>query len=274
MEIEQRRPAAVTAPAAIGRRLPEIGWRGLVLPALLLVAWQLVSWAGVFEPSQLPSPADVLSAARELIASGQLVAHIAASGVRVLAGFALGSLLALAIGLAVGLWRAAEEFTATTIQAVRAIPSLAWVPLLILWMGIDEAPKITLVAIGTFFPVFTNLASGIRQTDYRLVEAARAYGLHGLALAREVLLPSALPALLTGLRIGLAQAWLFLVAAELIAASRGLGFMLIDSQNTGRADVIVLTIAILALLGKLTDWLLERLERRLLRWQPPFRAER
>jgi sulfonate transport system permease protein len=272
MEIEQRIPAGTAAPTRERRTLITLRWRGLVLPTLVLLLWQIVTWAHVFEPSQLPSPGDVLSAARELIGSGQLLPHVLASIGRVLAGFAIGALLALTLGVAVGLSRAVEELVAPTIQALRAIPSLAWVPLLILWMGIDEAPKITLVAIGAFFPIFANLSSGIRQNDHRLIEAAHAYGLRGLALAREVLLPGALPALLTGLRIGLAQSWLFLVAAELIAASRGLGFMLIDSQNTGRADVIVLTIAILALLGKLSDWLLARLERRLLRWQPGFRA--
>ncbi|HEU5085817.1 MAG TPA: ABC transporter permease [Roseiflexaceae bacterium] len=273
MEIEQRIAARVSATRE-RRPIAVAGWRGLVVPALILLLWQLVTWAGLFEPSQLPGPADVLAAAGELVRSGQLFPHVVASIGRVLAGFAVGTLLALGLGVAVGLSPTVDQFMTPTIQALRAIPSLAWVPLLILWMGIDEAPKITLVAIGAFFPVFANLSSGMRQADVKLIEAARAYGLRGLAFAREMLLPAALPSLLTGLRIGLAQAWLFLVAAELIAASRGLGFMLIDSQNTGRADIIMLTIAVLALLGKLTDWLLALLEGRLLRWQAPFRADR
>ncbi|GAB4169532.1 MAG: ABC transporter permease [Roseiflexaceae bacterium] len=245
--------------------------RGLIVPVVLVVAWHVATSLGVFEPSQLPPPLDVLSAARELAASGQLANHIGASLGRVAGGFAIGSILAILLGLAVGLSRAVEELFGPTIQAIRAIPSLAWVPLLILWMGIDEAPKLTLVAIGTFFPVYTNLVSGIRQIDRKLIEAALAYGMRGIELAREVLLPAALPSLLTGLRSGLAQGWLFLVASELIAASRGLGFLLVDSQNTGRADVIVLSIVLLALLGKLSDTLLHQLERRLLRWSDTYK---
>jgi sulfonate transport system permease protein len=141
-------------------------------------------------------------------------------------------------------------------------------------MGIDERPKITLVAIGVFFPVFTNLYAGIRQIDRKLIEAAAAYGLRGPALAWNVILPAALPSLLTGLRLGLAQGWLFLVAAELIAASRGFGFLLIDGQNSGRADIIVMSIIFLAILGKGSDWLLQLLERRLLRWSDSFGAAR
>jgi sulfonate transport system permease protein len=244
---------------------------GLIVPALLLAVWQFVSVLHVFEPSQLPPPFEVLTAARELVISGQLALHVGASLGRVLAGFGVGATLAILLGLAVGLSKQVAALFNPTIQALRAIPSLAWVPLLILWMGIDEAPKITLVAIGAFFPIFTNLTAGIQQIDRKLVEAGLAYGMRGLDLAREVLLPAALPALLTGLRAGLAQGWLFLVAAELIAASRGLGFLLIDSQNSGRADVIVFSIIALAILGKLSDGLLQLIERRLLRWHDTYR---
>lgn len=251
-------------------RWPTIRLRSLIVPALLLALWQIVTILGVFERGQLPGPLDVVSAGWELITLGQLGGHVLASVVRVAWGFAIGSAIAIALGLAVGLSRTTEELIAPTLQAIRAIPSLAWVPLLILWLGIDEGSKITLVAIGVFFPVYTNLVAGIRTIDRKLVEVGYAYGLRGWSLARHVLLPAALPSLLTGVRIGLAQGWLFLVAAELIAASRGLGFLLIDSQNTGRADIIVLSIVLLALLGKGSDWLLQQLERRLLRWQDTY----
>jgi sulfonate transport system permease protein len=270
---EQIMTSSPETPTALRRPTIELRWlRGLIVPVVLILFWQLSTSLGFFEPSQLPPPLDVLSAGRELAASGQLATHIIASLGRVAGGFAIGSILAIVLGLAVGLSRTIEGFVGPTIQAFRAIPSLAWVPLLILWMGIDEAPKLTLVAIGTFFPVYTNLVAGIRQIDRKLIEAAVAYGMHGLELAREVLLPASLPSLLTGLRSGLAQGWLFLVASELIAASRGLGFLLVDSQNTGRADVIVLSIVLLALLGKLSDTLLHQLERRLLRWSDTYQG--
>jgi sulfonate transport system permease protein len=255
------------------RLLPSRGsLLGMAAPLALLALWQAATVLGLFEPSQLPGPLDVLAAGRELLARGELLAHLLVSLQRVLLGFALGGGLAVAIGAAVGLSQRTEALLGPTLQALRAIPSLAWVPLLVLWMGVDEGPKVTLVAIGAFFPVLTNLVAGIRQIDRKLVEVAVAYGLTGAGLARQVLLPASLPALLTGLRIGLAQSWLFLVAAELIGASRGLGFLLVDGQNTGRADIIVLSIVLLALIGKATDALLHRAERRLLSWSDTYRG--
>jgi sulfonate transport system permease protein len=246
--------------------------RRLLLPSGLLLLWQGITALGIFERGQLPGPLDVLAACWEMASTNRLAPHILVSLSRVLTGFVIGSTLAIAIGLLVGLSRRFEEVLAPTLQAIRAIPSLAWVPLLVLWMGVDEGPKITLVAIGAFFPVYTNLVGGVRQIDRKLVEVGYAYGLRGPALVRQVMLPASLPSLLTGLRMGLAQSWLFLVAAELIAASRGLGFLLIDSQNTGRADIIVMSIVLLALLGKATDSLLQALEHRLLRWTDTFRG--
>lgn len=250
-------------------RLAGALWR-VAVPLGLLCLWQAVTALGVFSPSQLPAPLDVLAAGAELAGRWELTEHILISAQRVLIGFGCGAALATLLGGAVGLSRRAEELLAPTLQAIRAIPSLAWVPLLVLWMGVDEGPKVTLVAIGAFFPVYTTFVSGIRQIDRKLVEVGYAYGLQGLDLARQVLLPAALPSLLTGLRIGLAQGWLFLVAAELIAASRGLGFLLVDGQNTGRADIIVLSIVLLALIGKGSDALLQRLERRLLHWTDTY----
>ena len=260
-------PASWVPPAAWLRPL-----RRLLVPVALLLLWQVVVERGVFSRGQLPAPLDVVAAGRELAANGLLVPNVLASVRRVLWGFALGGVIALALGLIVGVSRAAEEVLAPTLQALRAVPSLAWVPLLLLWLGIYEGPKVTLVAIGAFFPIYTNLVAGIRQIDRKLVEVGRAYGLRGWSLAWEVMLPASLPSLLTGMRLGLAQGWLFLVAAELIGASEGLGFLLIDSQNTGRADIIVLTIVLLALLGKISDALLQALERRLLRWTDTFRG--
>jgi sulfonate transport system permease protein len=235
-----------------------------------LALWQVVVEAGIYSKSQLPAPLDVYTAARQMAEADQLWIHFQVSFERVLKGFALGSAIAIALGLLVGLSRLAEDLLASTLQAIRAIPSLAWVPLFVLWMGIGERPKITLVALGVFFPVYTNLVSGIRQIDRRLVEAATAYGYRGFSLAREVMLPAALPSLLTGLRLGLAQGWLFLVAAELIGASSGLGFLTIDGQNSARADIIVMAIIALAAVGKLSDWFLQIIERRLLRWADTF----
>lgn len=250
-------------------------WLGVVVPAVLLAAWiatttTVLSGHRVFASHQLPSPWQVWTTARELAAGGELTRHIAASLGRIAAGFAAGALAALVLGTAVGLSRMVEAVIDPTLQLARNIPSLAWVPFLLLWLGIDEAPKITLIAIGAFFPVYLNLVTGIRQTDRKLIEVGAVFGLDRLALVRRIILPSSVPYLLVGLRIGLGQSWLFLVAAELIASTRGLGYLLIDGQSTARPNVMLVGILVLAGLGKLSDTLVRAIERRALHWTDAF----
>jgi sulfonate transport system permease protein len=270
-----RAAAEPSSPPPARRRLPfraaDLA-RALILPLLILVLWQWLVNNEVYSPSQLSAPLDVIAAARELQDIGLLVPNVMASVQRVALGWTVGSLVAIALGLVIGFSRPVEGLLEPTLHAFRAVPSLAWVPLFILWFGIGEEPKLILIGLGAFFPVYTNLVAGIRQIDRKLVEVGRAYGLRGWSLTQEILLPAALPSLLTGLRLGLAQAWLFLVAAELIGASRGLGFLLTDSSNTGRADILMMSIVCLALLGKGTDFLIARGERRLLRWSDTFQG--
>ncbi|KGJ71735.1 nitrate ABC transporter permease [Cryobacterium roopkundense] len=226
---------------------------GAVLPLILLLVWQLSTALGLVSTAQLPSPEMVGAAGLDLAQRGLLGQYAAISTQRVLVGFAIGSVLGLAFGALVGLSKASDAFFAPTLGAIRAVPSLAWIPLLLLWLGIQEDSKITLIAIGAFFPVYTTVASSLRHVDRQLVEAGRAFGLNGLKLFLVVQLPAVIPSVISGLRLALAQAWLFLVAAELIASSMGLGFLLIESQNNGRIDRIFLAIIMLAVLGKLTD---------------------
>lgn len=238
---------------------------GLLLPAIILTAWQVVTSSGMVPPYRLPTPASVFHAGVELAESGQLWTHIAISVQRVLLGFAIGSVIGLAAAGVVGLSRLGDVLLSPTLAAVRAVPSLAWVPLLILWMQIGEESKVTLIAIGAFFPVYTTVASALRHVDPQLVEAGRSFSLRGWSLFRIVQLPAVVPSVVSGLRLALAQAWLFLVAAELIASSMGLGFLLTDSQNSGRVDRILLSIVLLALLGTLTNGILVLVEKYLLR---------
>ncbi len=239
---------------------------GLILPTVLLGAVELAVRAGWISGHLLPAPSDVLQALLGL-GAGDVLGHVAASTLRVALGFVIGTALALAIGTLVGLSRTAEALLDPSFQALRAIPSLAWVPLLLLWLGIDEAPKITLIAIGAFFPVYMGALSGIRDVDRKLVELARLYGLGGATLARRVLLPAAAPAVLNGVRNGLSLAWMFMVAAELIAATRGLGYLLTDGREMGRADLVFAAILLLAGLGKLSDSLMRRWEQHALAWR-------
>lgn len=238
---------------------------GLIVPVALLVIWHLVAKSGAFSPSQLPPPGAVLEALGELLRRGDLWTHLQTSVSRVFAGYLAGAAVALVLGSLIGLSATVRRLFAPTVAAFRTVPSLAWVPLLLLWFGIGETPKVTLVAIGAFFPIYTTTASALSHVDAQLLEVGRAYGRRGAALVTTVMLPAAAPALVNGLRLGLANAWLFLVAAELIASSKGLGFILIDSQNTGRTDIMLLSIALLAGLGKLTDSLFGIFEARLVR---------
>jgi sulfonate transport system permease protein len=255
--VEPSRPARGRARAIL------LAW---LLPLAALAVAELAGRLGWVTSNLLPTPSDVARALFEL--GGQTVAsHVAASTARVVAGYAIGASLALAIGSLVGLSAAARALLDPSFQALRAIPSLAWVPLLLLWLGIGEAPKLAMIAIGAFFPIYMGVVAGIRGVDRKLVEVARLMRLDSFALVRRVLLPAALPSVMTGLRNGLSLAWMFMVAGELIAASSGLGYLLTDGRETSRADLVLAAIVLLALLGKLSDTAMARLERRLLRWR-------
>ncbi|MET0312368.1 MAG: ABC transporter permease [Burkholderiaceae bacterium] len=252
------------------RPLPRalLGW---ILPASVLLLLEAVARAGVVAPNLMPPPTEVLRTLWHL-GPAALGGHVLASTARVGAGFLAGAALGVIAGSAAGLSARAEALLDPSFQALRAIPSLAWVPVLLLWLGIDEAPKLVLIAIGAFFPVYMGVSSGFRDVDRKLVEAARLYGRRGRALVRRVLLPAALPSVFTGLRNGLGLAWMFMVAAELIAATNGLGYLLTDGRETGRADLVFVAIGLLAVLGKLSDTGMARLERRLLAWRDTFGA--
>ena len=241
---------------------------GAIVPLVLLLLWWLsTSVLGIFSPVQLPSPSSVIEAGIDLVQRGELWTHVGISVQRVVLGFAIGAVLGLAFGSLVGLSRWADALLTPTIGAFRAVPSLAWVPLLILWMKIGEDSKVTLIAIGAFFPIFTTVYMALRHVDKNLVEAGRAFGLSGLKLLTTIQLPAVVPSVFSGLRLALAQAWLFLVAAELIASSMGLGFLLTDSQNNGRTDRLLLAIILLAVIGKITDAILGVVERKAVnRW--------
>jgi sulfonate transport system permease protein len=259
---------SVPSVAAQKSRLP---WLGLLPPILVLILGEMAVRLGWISPNLLPAPSDVARTLVDFGAQG-LSTHVLASSSRVAAGFAVGASLGLLVGATVGLSRQAEALLDPSFQALRAIPSLAWVPLLLLWLGIDEASKIVLISIGAFFPVYMGVSSGFRDVDRKLVEVGRMYGLTPVAMVRRVLFPAALPPVLTGLRNGLSLAWMFMVAAELIAATKGLGYLLTDGRETSRADIVLAAIVLLAILGQLSDTAMQSLEQRLLRWRDTHEA--
>jgi sulfonate transport system permease protein len=239
---------------------------GAILPAGLLAGWFYITSTGSLSETELPKPTSVYKVIGELLRRHELWWNIGASVQRVFLGYLAGVTIAFILGSLAGLNKTIHATITPILNGIRAVPSLAWVPLLLIWLGIGESPKITLIAIGAFFPVFTTVISGVRNVDRALVEVGRAYGLKRFGIVLKIYLPAAAPQIFSGLRLGLAQSWLFLVAAELIASSRGLGFLLIDSQSSARTDIVIFAIVTLALLGKFTDFLLAQVEKRALAW--------
>ncbi|WP_277961116.1 ABC transporter permease [Pseudomonas sp. RIT-To-2] len=263
---------SLTRPAPLPRRGVPSRLKGLALPVLIIAVLEAVVRAGWLPAYQMPAPSDVALTLLDL-AQGPLAKHVLASLSRVLAGFVIGAGLGLVFAAWVGLSREAEAYLEPTFAGLRAIPSLAWVPLLLLWLGIDETSKVVLIAIGAFFPVYVNGVAAIRDIDRRLVEVGRVFRFNRRQLVWRILLPAAMPGLFTGLRSGLSMAWMFLVAAELIAATKGLGYLLSDGRETSRPDIVLAAIIVLAVLGKVSDRLLAVLERRWLNWRDTFTGE-
>lgn len=255
------------------RKRPSSRWiwaRGLVLPVVLLIGWEGLSRIGFFPPNLLPAPSAVLDTIWGLTQTGELLKHIGITLYRVALGFLIGGVVATILGALTGYSRFAHQFLDPLLQSLRNIPSLAWVPLFILWMGIQEPSKISLIAVGVFFPVYLNLMSGVQEVDRKLVEVGKVYRLNSLQLIRRVFLPATLPAYIVGLRSGLGLGWMFVVAAEIMGASQGLGYLLVDGQTTGRPEVILASILLFAVFGKLTDAVLATVGKRLLYWQDSY----
>ncbi len=240
---------------------------GSILPIIIIISWELLSRFGVFPTYQLPAPTTILQTIRGMASDGTLWSHIGITTYRVFAGFFIGTIVAVILGSLVGFYQKAEQLFDPMIQAFRSIPSLAWVPLFILWMGIGEPSKVTMIALGVFFPVYLNIVSGIINVDRKLIEVGKIYRLNTIQLVYRIILPAALPSFLVGLRSGLGLGWMFVVAAELMGASQGLGYLLVLGQNTLSPETILASIILFALIGKLSDWVLKVIEKRALHWQ-------
>ncbi len=239
-----------------------------LVPLALLLLWQVSGSVGWLSNRVLPTPAAVLAAGWHLGASGELASHIAISAQRAAVGFAIGGGIGLLLGILTGSSRIAEDLIDGSVQMLRTVPHLALIPLVILWLGVGEAAKIFLVALGVLFPIYLNTHHGVRTVDSGLIEMARVYGLGRWDLFRKVLLPGALPSILIGVRYALGVMWLTLIVAETIAATSGIGYLAMNAREFLRTDVVVLSILLYALLGKLADSVARWLERRLLPWHP------
>lgn len=245
---------------------------GVVLPLALVLAWELAVAEGLSNGRLVPPPSVILSTLVTLAKSGELAQHARATITRVAIGFGFGVAAGTLLGAITAYWQAVRLMLDPTLQALRAIPSIAWVPLFVLWFGIFEASKIMLIAVGVFFPVYLGVFGAISSVDRKIVEVGRVFRLSAPAMVWRILLPAALPTYVVALRAGLGLGWMFVAAAELMGASEGLGYLLVDGQQLGKPAQIVAAIITFAVLGKLTDSLVAILTAPLLRWENAFGA--
>ncbi len=243
---------------------------GLLLPVALAVFWEMAVRMGLSNGRLVPPPSVIWNTFADLAASGELQQHAFATLWRVAWGFVLGVLAGTVIGAIAGYSTLTYRIIDPTLQGLRAVPSIAWVPLFILWFGIFEASKIILIAVGVFFPVYLGVMGAILSVDRKIVEVGRVFRLSGLAMVRRILLPAVMPAYVISLRAGLGLGWMFVLAAEFLGASTGLGFLLIDGQQLGKPAQIVAAIVAFAILGKATDWIIVLVSSPFLRWEDRF----
>ncbi|MFE1541901.1 ABC transporter permease [Streptomyces microflavus] len=263
-------------PASVRRaRLRSVPrWlRRTVGPLLLLALWQVFSATGVLHPDVLASPGTIARAGADLIADGTLPAAMGVSLQRVAVGLVLGGVVGTALALVSGLSRLGEDLVDATVQMLRTVPWVGLIPLFIIWLGIGEAPKVALIALGVAFHLYLNVYAGIRGVDAQLIEAGESLGLNRWGLVRHVVLPGALPGAMTGLRYSLATAWLALVFGESINADAGIGFLMNQAREFFRTAVIVVCLVVYAFLGLTADVIVRTLERLLLQWRPTLTGQ-
>jgi ABC-type nitrate/sulfonate/bicarbonate transport system, permease component len=258
-EIEER-----SAKAARNRRINRVIKYGAPLAILLL--WQLFSMLGTINASVLPSPLTIVLTGIQRVGTGQLPADLGISLLRVAQGYLLGALLGVLLGTGMAFSQRFESAFSVVFNLVRPIPIIAWVPIFIMWLGIGEVSKVTVITFGAFFPVLLNTIQGIRSTDAKLLEVARSFEKNRRRVFFSIILPSAMPAIFTGLRLGLGLAWMSVVAAEMIGASSGIGYIIAFAGQLSQPAVMLMGVLVIGLVGALIDSGLRALERRLMKW--------
>lgn len=238
----------------------------LVAPLLLLAVWEAASRAGLIRVNLLPPPSVEFATLVELVKSGEIFLNLGVSIVRVAEGFLIGATLGVLVGVQVALVKKLRTAVSLIFGLLRPIPVIAWIPVLILWMGIDEGSKITVIAIGSFWTMLVNVVQGIRNVDKKYLEVATILEKDQKTLLTKVVLPAALPAIFTGVRVGIDVAWRSVVAAELIAASSGIGYMIMYARELSQIDVVLVGVLSIGVTGITIEQLLKLLEKRLLKW--------
>ena len=233
-----------------------------IVPIAILFVWALCARYSDISPILLPAPESVVSTFTELLASGDLTEHIVSSAKRTLSGFALSSFIGISLALLFSQSPLAKNLGYFVVEAARVTPPLALIPLLILWLGIEEAPKVAIVFLSSFFPIYLNVLTAIESVEQKLKEVAKTLHFSAWETFRLLTLPAALPGILTGLRVGFGYSWRALVGAELIAASSGLGFMISEASEFSKTSVVFVGIFSIIVIGVFMDWLLSWLIKR------------
>jgi len=244
---------------------------GLALPVGLAVVWEIIVRLGFSDGRLVPPPSRIYQEFAELAQSGELLRHVIATLLRVTVGFGLGTVAGTLLGAIAGYSALVRRVIDPSLQGLRAVPSIAWIPLFILWLGIFETSKVALIAVGVFFPIYLGVVGAVLSVDRKIVEVGRAFRLSGAAMVRRILLPAVLPAYVVSIRAGLGLGWMFVIAAEFMGASEGLGYLLIDGQQLGKPAEIVAAILAFAVLGKATDAIVVLASAPFLRWEDKFR---
>ena len=238
----------------------------IALPIILIAIWECYDLAGKLTSYTMPSPVAILETALEYLKDGSLFSNIAVSFIRVVEGFLLALVLAFIFGIGVSIFPKFNTFTDLVIQILRPIPPIAWIPLAILWFGIGQGSKIFIIFLGAFFPLFVNTADGVKNIDTKYFELAKVYEIPKNKLINKIIVPGALPTIMTGIRLGLGNAWVCVVAAEMIGATSGVGFMLSDGRSMSRPDIVILGMLIVGIVGKIMDDLLKILRNKVITW--------
>jgi sulfonate transport system permease protein len=240
---------------------------GLLLPLGAALLWEIAVRIGLSDGRLLPPPSRIFAEFADLARAGELQRHVTATLLRMAAGFGLGTVTGTLLGAISGYSWLARRLVDPTLQGLRAVPSIAWIPLFILWLGIFETSKVALIAVGVFFPVYLGVMAAILSVDRKIIEVGRVFRLSPTAMVRRILLPAVLPSYVVSLRAGLGLGWMFVIAAEFMGASEGLGYLLIDGQQLGKPAEIMAAILAFAVLGKMTDALLAAIATPFLRWE-------
>lgn len=247
------------------KALQAIEYVGLLV--VLICVWQAASSTGILNPITLPSPATILNTFITLIKKGTLQKNLLISSQRVLTGYVISAISAIILGILIGLSSHFKRMTDLIIQILKPIPPISWIPLVILWFGIGEESKVFLIFIGGFFTILVNVVDGIRRIDVKLVELSNAMVIPRLKYIFQVVIPYAAPNIFTGLRVGLGQSWMCVVAAELVASSTGLGYMIMYARQFGQTDVVIVGMLMIGIIGKIMDSVLMFVEKKVIRWK-------